>query len=128
MLTSQIKDKWWVILLGIASPLWLYAGFIQLLKQSLVNAVCLLALGALAVATAIHSFTSNNQNVKNWLLSAWASISALFTVLRAIQEGQKDYSGRWILLGTLSLILLIGIVHLIRQYFLKFKARVGIED
>jgi peptidoglycan/LPS O-acetylase OafA/YrhL len=123
VLTSRIKDRWWAILLGIAGPFWLYTGYAQFLKGSMINAVCLLALGTLAVVITIHSFASNNQAVRAGLLSAWAGVSALFTALRALQEGQKDYAGRWILFGTLSLMALIAIVYLLWKGLSKLKTR-----
>jgi peptidoglycan/LPS O-acetylase OafA/YrhL len=123
VLTSSNKDRWWTILLGIVGPFWLYASYAHFLKGSMVNAACLFAMGALAVIIAIHSFTSSNQAVRAGLFSAWIGVSGLFTVLRAIREGQKDDAGRWILLGTLALMVLVAMVYLLWQGLSKLKAR-----
>lgn len=116
---SATRDRAVHVLVGALGLAWLYSGVSYYLKQpatskfvGILNIVGI-GLAALAVLIALSYFTSRDTSTRGWLLTAWAVGSLIFNVLRGIFEGQKDDAGKWILLGTIGLMLVIAILYLL---------------
>jgi hypothetical protein len=115
---STTRDRAVHVLVGALGLSWLYSGFVYYLKHPAISSfvgilnIFGIGLAALAVLIAVSYFTSNDTVIRGWLVALWAVASLAFNVLRIVYEGQKDDAGKWILLGTIVLMLVIAILYL----------------
>ena len=115
---STTRDRVVYVLVGALGLLWLYSGFVYYLKHPAISTfvgilnIFGIGLAALAVLLAVSYFTSNDTAIRGWLVTLWSVASLAFNVLRGVYEGQKDDAGKWILLGTIVLMLVIAILYL----------------
>lgn len=115
---STTRDRVVYVLVGALGLLWLYSGFVYYLEHPAISTfvgilnIFGIGLAALAVLLAVSYFTSNDTAIRGWLVTLWSVASLAFNVLRGVYEGQKDDAGKWILLGTIVLMLVIAILYL----------------
>lgn len=114
------RKTWEAVLVGFANLFLLYLGYEEYRAEPELHGTDYLALGVIGALMVAQSLTSGDKASGDWLRRAFFSLFAVFMGLNYfVGEAQRDASVQWILLATVSLILVIGIIDLVRRRTLK---------